>query len=186
MTLFIDACVRRESRTRRLAECLLSKWKEYNLEVVRLEEIRFPAVDEEFLSRRDSLIDAGEFGDPMFSFARQFAAADRIVVAAPYWDLSFPAMLKQYLEQVTVRGITFVYSPEGFPKGLCRAGELYYVTTAGGDYVPEEYGFGYVKAVAQGYFDIRDVRLIMAKGLDIAGADAEKILRESMGKLSEE
>ena len=61
----------------------------------------------------------------MFELARQFAAADQIVIAAPYWDLSFPAALKQYFEQINVLGITFAYTPEGVPKGLCRARKLY-------------------------------------------------------------
>ena len=42
----------------------------------------------------------------MFDLARQFARAEIIVMAAPYWDLSFQAALKQYLEQVNVVGIT--------------------------------------------------------------------------------
>ena len=43
--------------------------------------------------------------------------------------------------------------------------------------MPEEFGFGYVKALAQGYYGIPDVRLIRAAGLDIDGADAEAIMR---------
>ena len=74
-------------------------------------------------------------------------------------------------------GITFRYTEEGVPASLCRAKSLHYVTTAGGNYVPEEFGFGYVKALAQGFYGIPDVRLIRAAGLDIDGADAEAILR---------
>ena len=36
-----------------------------------------------------------------------------IVIAAPYWDLSFPAVLKTYLEQINVLGVTFDYSDDG-------------------------------------------------------------------------
>ena len=172
MILYINACVRKESRTRKLAEKLISTL-DGNVEEVKLSAISFPTVDEEFLARRDRME-----GD--FSLARQFAAADIIVIAAPYWDLSFPAVLKTWLEQVNVVGITFRYSPEGIPVGLCKAKKLYYVMTAGGNYVPEEFGFGYVKALAQGYYGIQDCELIKAVGLDIEGADAEKIMRECM------
>ena len=34
----------------------------------------------------------------MFDLAGQFAGADTIVIAAPFWDLSFPAALKQYMQ----------------------------------------------------------------------------------------
>ena len=173
--LFINACVRRESRTRRLAEKLLSKLNRPYVELC-LEKIQFPVVDEEFLSMRDRLISENDFNIPMFDLARQFTEAETIVIAAPYWDLSFPATLKQYLEQVNVVGISFKYTEEGIPVGLCKANKIFYVTTAGGEYAPEEFGFGYVKALAQNYYGIQDVMMIKATGLDIYGADVEAIL----------
>ncbi len=62
----------------------------------------------------------------------------------------------------------------------CRADRLYYVTTAGGTFVPDDFGFGYVKALSQGFYGIRDVRLIKATGLDIYGADTEEIMRNAI------
>lgn len=194
MILFVNACVRKESRTKILADRLLAKLKEDTesnpendikntaenvIEELRLEEMSFPAADEAFLQKRDALLAAGKFEEPLFAPARQFASADTIVIAAPYWDLSFPAALKQYIEQVNVVGITFEYTPEGFPRGLCRAKKLYYVMTAGGPYVPEEFGYGYVKALAQNFYGIQDVELIKAVGLDIIGADVNKIIGEA-------
>ena len=183
--LYVNACVRRESRTRRLAEALLKKLGA-PYEEVRLEDIAFPAVDEEYLNRRDRLAAGEEADDGMLDLARQFARAEIIVIAAPYWDLSFPAALKQYLEQVNVVGITFRYSEEGVPVGLCRAKRLYYVTTAGGHYVPEAFGFGYVEALAQGYYGIRDVRKIEAVGLDIIGADVDGIMAAAEAAVAED
>ena len=176
MILFINACVRKNSRTRKLAEGFLSRLGEPH-EEVRLEDMDFPVANEGFLFRRDKLIREGRFDDPSFALAGQFAKADEIVIAAPFWDLSFPASLKQYFEQINVLGITFRYTPEGVPEGLCKAGRLTYVTTAGGDYFPEEFGFGYIKALAQNFYGIRDVRLVKATGLDIVGADEDAILR---------
>lgn len=42
----------------------------------------------------------------MFKYAKQFAEADEIVIAAPYWDLAFPATVRIYFEAITVTGIT--------------------------------------------------------------------------------
>ena len=182
MILFVNACVRAQSRTRRLAEAVLRSMGEPYEELV-LENADLPKTDEDFLNKRNHLIEEEKFDDPMFALARQFAEAERIVVAAPFWDLSFPAALKHYFEQICVLGVTFAYTPEGMPYGLCRAKELCYVTTAGGVYVPEEFGYGYVKALAQGFYGIKNVRMVMAKGLDIEGADPEKILAEAIREI---
>ena len=185
--LLINACVRKASRTRILADALLRRLDrpDQAVEEVSLNGIRFPAVDEAFLGERDRLIAAGNFASPAFALARQFAAADTVVIAAPYWDLSFPAALKQYFEQINVLGITFRYTPEGFPAGLCRAGRLYYVTTAGGSYVPEDFGFGYVKALAQDFYGIPEVRLVKAVGLDLDGADPAAIMQAAEAAVAE-
>ena len=175
MNLFINACVRKGSRTKALADHFLSKRNE-PYEEVDLSAIDFPVVDEHFLSRRDRLIDEQDFSDPVFDLAKQFAGADEIVIAAPFWDLSFPATVKQYFEQINVRGITFFYTPEGLPGGLCRAKRLTYITTVGGDFFPEEYGAGYVKALAQIFYGIPEFRLIKATGLDIVGADVDAVM----------
>ena len=174
--LFINACVRQESRTKRLADALLLKLGQ-PFDEVRLGSLAFPAVDENFLNERDRLAAAADLGSPVLALAAQFARAERIVIAAPYWDLSFPAALKQYLEQINVVGVTFAYTERGVPVGLCRAKQLFYVTSAGGPDVPQEYGYGYVRALARDYYGIPDVRLIMAQGLDVYGADAEAVLQ---------
>ena len=182
--LYVNACVRKESRTKRLADKLLSKLGE-PYEEICLEKIAFPIVNEEYLNTRDQLISAGDFQSPAFDLARQFSEAKTIVIAAPYWDLSFPSMLKQYLEQINVVGITFKYSEEGVPVALCKANRLFYVTTAGGLYVPEDYGFGYVKALAQNFYGIQDVRKIEAVGFDIYGANVNSIMKDAEDTLSE-
>lgn len=174
--LFINACVRTESRTRQLTEKLLLKLNR-PYEEVRLHEIAFPVADEDFLNMRDRLIAERDFENPLFDLARQFSESEIIVIAAPYWDLSFPAALKQYFEQINVVGITFKYTEDGIPVGLCKARRLYYVTTAGGSYVPEEFGFGYIKALSQGFYGIQEVRKIEAAGLDLVGADVSAIMR---------
>ena len=57
------------------------------------------------------------------------------------------------------------------------------MTTAGGFYAPEEYGFGYVKALAQNYYGIQDVRKIEALGLDIFGAEVNAIMTSAAEQL---
>ena len=77
-------------------------------------------------------------------------------------------------------GLTFEYTEEGTPRGLCKAKKLIYVTTAGGPVISDEYGFGYVKALAQSFYGIRDVCQVKAEKLDVIGADVEGILNKAL------
>jgi FMN-dependent NADH-azoreductase len=164
--LFIDACVRENSRTRELALGVLDGIGGER-ESVELWETPAAPLDRASLEKRTKLAASGRFDDPIFQNARRFAAADEIVVAAPYWDLSFPAVLKAYFESVCVIGVTFDYDESGKPFGLCRAKRLVYVTTAGGVNVPLDFGYGYVKALCERFFGIEEVSLVKAEGLDI-------------------
>ncbi len=184
MVLFINACVWAESRTKKLADHLLSMMDEPVTEV-RLIDEKFPAVDFSFLDKRERLRQSGDFDDPIFKWGKQFALADTIVIAAPYWDLSFPAVLKTYFEHINVVGMTFDYSADGVPIGLCKAKKLYYITTSGGDFAPDEYGYGYVDALAKNYYGIPETALIKATGLDLVGAEPEKILKKCMDEMKE-
>ena len=67
-------------------------------------------------------------GAPRFRYAWQFARADAIVLAALLWDLSFPALLKVYIEQVSVEGITFGCGEAGC-YGICHASRMVFLTT---------------------------------------------------------
>ena len=97
MTLYINCCVREESRTDRLARAVLQKLGGDFTELKLYEENLKP-LDRETLNKRTALIEQGDYSDQMFDYAKQFANADKIVIAAPYWDLSFPATLKTYIE----------------------------------------------------------------------------------------
>lgn len=177
--LFVNACVRKHSRTRLLAGQVLSRLGGTVTEVKPAEQTA-PIVSEQFIDSRNRASEKGDFSGPVFTPARRFAEADCIVIAAPYWDLSFPAVLKVYFEQINVLGLTFEYTEDGFPRGLCRARKLIYVTTAGGPILSDEYGYGYVKALARNFYGIPDVCQVKAEGLDVAGADVQGILDRAL------
>ena len=177
MILFVNGCVREGSRTLELAQAVLSKEQD-EVQEVKLYEDGPVGLTWESLQQRDRLLAKGALDHEMFRWARQFAAADTIVLAAPYWDLLFPARVREYLEVVTVSGITFRYGDDGFPKGLCRAKRLIYVTTAGGP-IFHHFGFDYVKTLVQSFFGIEEVCLVKAEGLDIWGADPKAILEQA-------
>ena len=177
MILYVNCCVRQESRTDELAhEVIRLLGGDY--EEVKLSEENLLPLSRERLDRRTRLLEAKAYDDPMFDYARQFAAADIIVIAAPFWDLSFPAKLKLYVENIYATGIVSEYDGQGRPRGLCRARMLYYVTTAGGPYVPE-YSYDYFRELAKVYLGIKETRLIKAEMLDIVGNDPKAILAQA-------
>ena len=110
------------------------------------------------------------------------ACTPDIIIAAPYWDLGFPAQLKTYIENIYVPGIVSAYNDHGQSCGLCRARSLTYITTAGGAYDPR-FSFDYLTAMAKEYFGIRETRLIYAEYLDICGNDPEAILQSAIDQI---
>lgn len=180
MTLYINCCVRETSRTDRLTRAVLQKLGGNFTEINLYEENPKP-LDRETLAKRTALIEQGDYSDSLFDCAKQFASAETIVVAAPYWDLSFPAPLKAYFENIYVTGIVSAYDENGLPRGLCKAKELYYVTTAGGPYDPT-YSYGYIESLAKHFFGIPVTHLVKAEMLDITGNDAEEILNREIKK----
>ena len=175
-TLFINACVREHSRTMILADHLLRRIGG-DITTLDLEKAPVPALNRCTLCERDNA-KTDDLCAEALRHAVQFAEADTIVIAAPFWDLSFPALLKDYLENICVTGITFTYGDRG-PVGLCRGKKLYYVTTCGGGFVPD-FGYGYVEALAKNFFGIPETCCFAAQGLDVEGADVEEILRQAM------
>ena len=97
--LYIDCCIRREgSRTKELAEHFLrelEKSGEYAIIRLNLMDEGLNYMTEGFFRQRDELLAEKEFDHARFRYAHQFAEADKIVIAAPFWDLSFPALLVQ-------------------------------------------------------------------------------------------
>ncbi len=180
--LFVNACLRGEqSRTLTLCREYLEgvdDVEEVNLAELKLEPYYGPSA-----AYRAQLEKDGQFDDPMFDLGRQFAEADEIVIGAPYWDLSFPAALKIYIEHAAVMGMTFHYTEEGRCEGLCRAKHLTYITTGGGEVSAMNYGYEYLCGIA-GMFGIPETRFAAAENLDVVGADVEANMNAARATLA--
>jgi len=182
-TLFVNACVRPESRTLKLAKHVLEKLGNEYTEV-NLEKENIQPLNLETLQQRDALLNEKDFDAPMLKYAKQFATAETVVIAAPYWDLSFPAMLKNYIEAVTVNGITFTYSEEGFPVSLNNIKKVIYVTTAGGPTTNMDFGCEYITGVCKNLYGIQEIKCYKAEMLDVVGFDADEILAKVIEEIN--
>ena len=181
--LYVDCCIRGQtSRTRRLAEAFLDALPQgWAVEPLELAAEGLQYFSGPFFQQRQDLLAAGNRTHPRFRYAWQFAQADAIVLAAPLWDLSFPALLKVYIENVSVENITFGCGEAGC-YGICQARRMVFLTTRGGIYEPGsewEQGAPYLAAI-QKFFGFGDFRCVAADGLDIQGYDGEGALQKAM------
>ncbi|MDD5945324.1 MAG: NAD(P)H-dependent oxidoreductase [Clostridia bacterium] len=183
--LFVDCCIRRgASRTRRIADSFLKAVDSsmYEVEELCLMDEPLEYFKEGFFEQRERLLADRKFDHPRFRYAWQFKNADKIVIAAPFWDLSFPALLKVYIENLCVEGITFGCDERGC-FGTCKADKLVYITSRGGIYdnSPMEMGARYIEAMC-GFFGIDSFECISADGVDLLPSETEKIVEEAMLK----
>ena len=175
--LFINACVRPNSRTLELAKHVLSKFSG-EVEEVKLYDVDLSPLNLTEMQLRDNAAKNKDFSNGVFDLAKQFASAETIVIAAPYWDLMFPSVLKCYFEKITVNGLTFCYGEKGIPQGLCKGKKLVYVTTSGGP-IKVNFGYDYVTALAKNFYGIDGVTCVKAEGLDVYGANVQSIIERA-------
>lgn len=179
--LFVNACVRPMSRTMELAKCVLTRL-DGEVEELNLEAEQIRPHNWERLQKRDALLASEQFDDPMFRYARQFREADTILIAAPYYDLSFPSSLKNWVESICNVGLTFYYDEHDMPQTLCKGKRLIYVTTAGAEYIPD-FGFGYIRRVFSEFFHIEDAVCFHAEKLDLRGSDVDAIMEAAKAEI---
>jgi FMN-dependent NADH-azoreductase len=132
--------------------------------------------------------DADSANHPVLKYAYEFKASDKIIIAAPMWNLSFPSILKSYLDYITVTGITFHYTEQG-PVGLCQGKKAVHIVTRGGAYsegagAAYEMGDRYLRTTF-GFLGITDFTTIAAEQLDIIGFDVQGELSKKMQEAEE-
>lgn len=180
--LFVNAAFREGSRTYRIAKEYLSKC-DGDIDEVSLGECVISPINKQSLKLYNESVKTHNFDDNMFSFGKQFAMADEIVIAAPFWNMSIPAVLHTYLELVCSQGVTFDMGADGSYHSLCNAKKLVFITTAGG-YIPEnDHAFSFIKSLCETFWDISDVNYYKAEGLDIVGTDVEERIMDVINKM---
>ncbi|MCX4191468.1 FMN-dependent NADH-azoreductase [Methylophaga sp. OBS1] len=124
------------------------------------------------------------FTDPAERSAQQEAAlaesdrlinelkqASHIVIAAPIYNFSVPAVVKAWIDQVARARVTFRYTENG-PEGLLKGKKAYLVIASGGVPLGSEvdYASSYLRHV-MGFLGIDDVTLVNANDLNRAAND---------------
>ena len=168
--LYIDACIRdEESRTKRIATPIVEALKEkYDVQTLVINDLDLAIVQKELITKRMN----GDIKPQVMKWAESVRDADRIVIAAPFWDMSIPAALKNFLELCSIFDVTFK-SDDKTCYGNCKSEKTLYITTRGmdidtGDVLDQ--GTSYLKALAW-LWGIGSVQVVSAQNMDYVSND---------------
>lgn len=163
--LYIDACIRNsESRTKKIATPIVEALKgTYDVQTLVLNELHLEVVQEDLIRRRNK----GEIDFTVMSWAEMVRDADRIVIAAPFWDMSIPAALKVFIELCSIFDVTFK-SDDKTCYGNCKAEKMLFITTRGMDIATGdelEQATSYLKALSR-LWGIGPLQVVAAQNMD--------------------
>lgn len=108
--------------------------------------------------------------------------ADVLVIGAPMYNFSVPAVLKAWIDMLARARVTFRYTANG-PEGLLQGKKAYVIVPSGGVPVgsPADFASPYLRQVL-GFLGITDVEFVGAKGAD---RDDGTALDEARARIAE-
>lgn len=168
--LYIDSCIRDEvSRTKKIATPIINKLKErYDVETLVINDLNLTIVKKDLVNKRTN----GIIDEEVLSWANKVSKADRIVIAAPFWDMSIPAALKSFIELCSIINVTFV-SDDKTCFGICNCKKLLYITTRGMNIKTNselDQATPYLKAMSY-LWGLGDVSVVAAYNLDYSNEE---------------
>ena len=181
--VYINCCLRKEeSSTLKIANPIIEALNEkYVIQEIDLNEINLDVLDYEKFHQRMG----GFVREEILGYAKAIAEADRIVIAAPFWDMSFPSRLKVFLEQTSLFNITFSDDGVSSCHGLCKATKMLYITTRGGNYPTGsefEQATPYLKAISH-LWGIGPLETIDAYNMDYSTEEVKQAkINEAIAK----
>jgi FMN-dependent NADH-azoreductase len=143
-----------------------------------------------FLSERDLYdmmqADKGEFAN----YVDQFLQHDKYVIAAPFWNGSFPAIFKAYLDRIITVGKTFSYTDEGIKPILSGRPSLFFMARGGvyseGPLAEFEFGWRYWQAIATTFLGL-DTKAHLLEGTEVfAAEEVEKAFQRKLCEIKAE
>lgn len=174
-----------KSKGLQIGEAFLETYQEVRPEVeikrIDLFALDFVQMDADLVSARGKLAGYGYTLDQltdcerekilkMHALADEFISYDYYVFVSPMWNLSSPAVLKAFTDNLFVSGKTFAYTPDG-PKGLLANKKAIHIQTRGGKYIGTpmeqlESGDRYLK-IALRFLGIEVMDTLVAEGFDL-------------------
>ena len=142
----------------------------------------FAPVDQQSPAARDAMAVSNRYVDELLG-------ADEIVITTPIYNLSVPAVLKAWIDQVVRVGRTFAFKDGSF-QGLARAKRAIVIVASGSDYrltsPSSSYNFlePYLRAVL-GFIGINTVEFVYAHSLGSGPAVASQTVNEAEAAIND-
>ncbi|MEC0248987.1 FMN-dependent NADH-azoreductase [Paenibacillus chitinolyticus] len=168
-----------------------------DLQVERVDvyEEHIPLIDADVLNGWDKLR-AGEALNEteaaalnrMNEVLEQFLSADGYVFVTPMWNLSYPPMLKAYIDNIAIAGKTFRYTANG-PEGLMTGKKVVHIQARGGIYsegpaADFEFTDKYLRGI-MAFIGITDYEHVYVEGIAAYPDKAEELVQGAKTRAAE-
>ncbi|PFA63290.1 FMN-dependent NADH-azoreductase [Bacillus sp. AFS015802] len=115
----------------------------------------------------------------------QFIGADKYVFVTPFWNFSFPPVMKAYIDSVAVAGKSFKYTEQG-PVGLLTDKKAMHIQARGGIYsegpaAGMEMGHRYLSIIMQ-FFGVPSFEGLFVEGHAAMPDKAEEIKANAIAR----
>lgn len=118
----------------------------------------------------------------------QWKQADLILIMMPLHNFNVVTKLKTYIDDIFIAKQTFKYTADGSVGLLDGHQQVVYVQSSGSDYehdlryVNADFAPHYLRTILN-FMGIKDMTLIRAEGLDLAGSDKPAIVAQTQREL---
>ncbi|WP_338447691.1 FMN-dependent NADH-azoreductase [Niallia oryzisoli] len=115
----------------------------------------------------------------------QFITGDKYVIVTPLWNLSFPPVMKAYIDSIAVAGKTFKYTEQG-SVGLLTDKKVLHIQARGGMYsegpaAALEMGHRYLQVIFS-FFGVPNVEGLFIEGHAAMPDKAEEIKQNGIAR----
>jgi FMN-dependent NADH-azoreductase len=177
---------------REFVKRFLANDPEYRMEELDLYKEEIPEVNYKLFTGRAETVSGAAYNalseqdkkavNRINALCNQFLSADTYVIAAPMWSVSYPAILKQYLDCIILNNKVIKVSPEG-AKGLLDDKErhMVYIQSSGGVY-PKifngkfNHGVDYFHDIFK-FLGVSKFEKILVQGVDMPSIGKEEAIK---------
>lgn len=119
----IDSTIRKDSRTRKVLNNVISNFNDVEFLNINLSDYEMELTNAHNFDKKNT-------EQLYFDLSKSIAECDGLIIAAPFWDMSYPALLKAFLEKITILDVMFK-NGEDKCIGISKNKFLLYITTRG-------------------------------------------------------